>query len=154
PAQAGPGAPIGGIILSSLGGVVTVAGGVALGLGLVPYIDHAGGAGAQDAAAAKYADADNAFDRRQAAGEAADAYDQQRGTAQAWNTQGRWLAVGGGVGVAAGIGMLVGGILLVANNGPAVDNDVDDDGEDDRSDRDVRDDRDERDQDDDEDEER
>ena len=137
PAAVGPGAPIAGIVLASVGGLVTAGGGVALGLGLVPAIAFLTGGGAQAAAANDYADAVDAFERRKAAGKAADAYAAQRTNANRWNNQGRWLAIGGGAGLAVGIGLVVGGVLLIVNNGADIDDDSDDDGNDD--DKKVRD---------------
>lgn len=129
---AGPGPPIAGIALSTVGGLAAAAGTGAMVLGVLPAIAYFSGSGAQAAAAAEYRAADNNADRRAAAGAAADAYAAQANQAATWNNQGRWLLLGGTGGLAVGAGLLVGGILLIANHGgDVVDDDRDDDKDDD-----------------------
>ena len=142
PAATGPGAPIAGIILSSVGGLAAVGGGVAVAVGLMPFISYLGGGDGQAAAAAKYESAADAFERRQAAGDAADARAALERDASAWNNQGRWVALAGGGALVVGVGLLVGGIIAISNNGAAAeeaedtndikDNDADHDDDEDR----------------------
>lgn len=119
PAATGPGAPIAGIILSSVGGLAAVGGGVAIGVGLVPLFAFLGGGDGQADAEARYKSAGDAFERRQAAGEAADARAALERDAAAWNNRGRYVALIGGGAFVVGVGLLVGGIVAISSNGAA-----------------------------------
>ena len=120
PAAAGP--PIAGIVLSTVGGVAVIAGGVATVIGMLPAISLISGRGGQAAALADYRAADTNGERRAAAGAAADAYAAQTQDAAAWNNEGRWLAGVGAIGLAAGVGAVVGGIMMLVSTDTAADN--------------------------------
>ncbi|MDP2345374.1 MAG: hypothetical protein Q8O67_30800 [Deltaproteobacteria bacterium] len=122
-AGGGGGAPIGGIILAGTGGLAAVAGGVAVGFGLIPFINYAGNVNKQTAVQQDFLDARTEGERRVAAGAAADLRASLVRDANQWNGREQYIALGGGAATAVGIGLLVGGIILVASSGGAPEED-------------------------------
>jgi hypothetical protein len=110
-------APIVGIVLASAGGVLTAVGVGAGVFGALPAFAYLGGTRDQAAAVSTYERADSAAERREAAGDAADAFSRQTTNARSWNDSGRFIAAGGVLGALVGVGTLVGGIVAIATAG-------------------------------------
>lgn len=123
----GGGAPVGGIVLSILGGVTVLGGGAAAGYASIPFIRYVQNVPQQTTVQQNYLDARTASEKRDAAGAAADLRAALVKDANDWNGLYRWVATGGGVAAAAGVGMLVGGIILIASSGGDEDGAVEED---------------------------
>ncbi len=125
PPPPGAGPPIGGFILSGLGGVVLVAGGATAVYGALPFVRYAQNVPQQTTVQLEYQAAEGASQKRQAAGRAADLRAALVKDANDWNQTFRWVATAGGAAAAIGAGALVGGIILIASGGDEPDEDAD-----------------------------
>jgi len=97
-------------LLVGVGGVVAVAGAVALGVGLWPALEHA-----------QAADALRALEDRgpDGVGEAPELYQQQVAARQDWEGWGQYTAIGGGVALGLGAAALASGLALRLLSDPA-----------------------------------
>ncbi len=111
------GSPVAGIILAGVGGLSAIGGGVAVGVGLIPFLGYLGNVNKQTDVQQQYLDARSDAERRSSAGDAADLRASLVNDANSWNQLNQWVAFGGAAAAAAGIGALIGGIVLVASSG-------------------------------------